>query len=583
VTGLAHSLRPAVYTDPIAETNRLQWPSKLLLWVSGLFALFILLNTASYFVFQSVTMPGTNLYGKNYSFTPYGQLDQDVNERLKNQTITVVYGDKSAEFTYSQLGLTFDSQRTFEFADQRTIWNIPLVQLMFNGSAQITPSYQVDQAALESSLSNLIAEVDLPAKDARLVFPDSVEGEVKVTDSVAGKEMNTKVAASQFLEKIKTLDYSATSLELTDRYVAPEVSKQELEDKVALAKSLLKQPIVVTGADGKEVTKILPQTFIHLLGNDKDKLAADEQSLKQYINEELALYFYSESVARRINSGTLTAAGKDGVGLDQDHAYTALSEALVNPNKRQVSLKTKPIEAPVVVDGVYPKTDEGLATLLRDFEDSHYGEYNLIVRSLKDDRLGATQDATQIIIPASTYKAFIAYAALKSVENGEMTLDTMTPHGTLRDCMYEMIHVSTDHCAISIQDHMGWDKVDKYIHDAGFVDTIINNEGFGGEKYTSALDEYRLLRGLHDGTLLNKEHTNYLLDLMKNQMWRNGIPAGSAPATVANKVGFYALRENDVGIVYAPKGDYIIVAMSNRGSFGDISVLARQVYQFFGN
>ena len=578
-----HAQHPVVLSHPLAREHNFGWLFKTLAWTSVVFSLLIILNVASYFVFQRVTMPFTNINGQNYSFVPYATVEADVNKRLASERVTVVYGEKSADFSYKDLGLTFDSDSTFEFADQRTIWNIPLVQLMLNGTAQIKPSFQIDHSRLESSMGGLVPTLNTPAKDAELIFPFSSGGDFVITESASGQSMNPQIAAEQFLLKIQTLDYSATNVELEPKNVAPAATKAELEDKVELAKEIIKEPLVVTDEKGKEVIAIQPETFIHLMGSEGAEIKPDAKLLKRYIHEELALYFYTETIARRVDGGVLTAAGKDGVGIDEEYAQQVLTEALSDPDVRTVSLKKKTIKAPVVTDGVYPKTDEGLATLLRDFDNSKYGEYNLVVRSMKDGGIGATQDATPIIIPASTYKAFIAYAALKSIENGEMTLDTVTPHGTVRDCMYEMIHVSTDHCAISIQDYMGWDKVDDMIHDAGFVDTQINNEGFGGEKYTTALDEYRLFRGLYDGSLLNKEHTNHLLDLFKNQMWRSGIPAGSAPAVVADKVGFYALRENDVGIVYAQQGDYIIVAMSYKGSFGEISQLARQVYQFFGN
>ncbi len=528
-------------------------------------------------------MPNTNLFGKNYNFVPYADLETDVNKHLASESVTVTYGKKSAELSYKDLGLTFDSERTFEFADQRTLWNIPLVQLMFSSSTQIRPAYEIDKQQMQKSLAKLITEVNKPAKSSELIFPFTADGEFVITKSAPGQLMNSEIAAEQFLLSLQTLDYSAKSVEIKPKHLTPAVVEADLRDKLDLAEEIVQEAVVVTDAKGKKITTIQPVTFIHLMGSDGDEIVAKKDLLQRYIREELSRYFYTETIAKRIDGGRVTAAGKDGVGLDEDQAYQILSEALVNPDVRKVSLNTKKIKAPVVKDGVYPKTDEGLAALLRDFDNGKYAEYNLIVSEMKPGGLFASQDATPIIIPASTYKAFIAYAALKSIERGEMTLDTMTNHGTVRDCMYEMIHVSTDHCAISIQDYMGWKKVDKMIYEAGFVDTKINNEGFGAEKYTTALDEYRLFRGLYDGSLLNKEHTKHLLDLFKNQMWRSGLPAGSAPAVVADKIGFYALREHDNGIVYAAKGDYIVIAMSYKGSFGEISQLARQVYQFFGN
>lgn len=575
--------RSAVISHPLIPDQTLASIKKFLLWIGGVFAVFIVLNVASYFIFQRVTMPMTKLYGNNVSFMSYGALENDINERLATEKLKITYSEKSITVPYSDLGITFDSDKTFAFSNDRSIWNLPLVQLILNGTAQIQPSYSIDQSRLEASLSNLVSDTNIPAKDAVLVFPDSKDGEFTITQSSVGQVMNAKVAAEQFMEELQTLDYTSTSVEIEPKIVAPAATVADLEDEIETAREVIETPLIITDANGKEAVKLHPERFMHMMTSAKGDISVDPILLEQYVEEELSTYFYTETVARRVNSGIVSDAGKSGLGLDTAHAMEMISTALPDPEVRKVSLKTRMIEAPSVIDGVYPKTGEGLATLLRDFDNSKYGEYNLIVRSMKDGGIGASQDATPVIIPASTYKAFIAYAALKSIERGEMTLDTVTPHGTVRDCMYEMIHVSTDHCAISIQDHMGWAKVDKIIRDAGFVDTKINNQDFNSEKYTTAIDEYRLISGLYRGTLLNKEHTNHLLDLMKNQIYREGIPAGSAPSIVADKIGFYALREHDVGIVYAPQGDYVIIAMSYKGSFGEISQLARQVYQFFGN
>jgi hypothetical protein len=583
VISIAPVRRQAVISHPLVPEHSLSTANKVLIWASCVVGIFVSLNLASFVIFRFYTMPFTKIQGRNVGLMSYSALENDVNKRLATEKVTVAYNGKTLDLTYNELGLTFDSERTFNLANKRTIWNIPLVQLAMNSSMQITPLYNVDQPKLESALSKVITEVNKPAKDAKLIFPDTATGDFKVTDAVSGQLMNTKVAAEQFLSKLETASYSATEIKLSPENVAPAASKADLEGKIEDARALLNEPITITDQKGNKITTIEPENFIRLMGSEGKEIAAEPELLKVYVHEELSEYFYTAPVTRRVNGGVLTEAGKNGIGLDEAHAIEMLKSALVDADVRQVALKSRIIKTPEVVDGVYPQTDEGLAALLRDFDDSRYGQYNLIVRQMKDGGLGASHGAIDQIIPASTYKAFIAYAALKSIERGEFTLDTMTPHGTVRDCMYEMIHVSTDHCAISIQDYMGWQKVDDLIHEAGFVNTFINNQGWGGEKYTTALDEYRLIRGLYDGALLNKEHTNHLLDLMKNQMWRNGIPAGSAPSTVANKVGFYALRENDVGIVYAPKGDYIIIAMSYKGSFGEIAQLSRQVYQYFGN
>lgn len=557
----------------------LGWLLLSLKWIAIAIVLFLELNALIYFIFQTRTMPSTKLYGNDVGFMSYASLEHTINEDLKTKTLPVSINGATLDMTYQDLGLRFSAKRTF--APTKAIgdfWNLPLMQLFTNGRLSTIPAYDVNHLQLEGTIGNYITDIDTQAIDAKLTIPYSLSEDITIRKEKIGAVLNPQIAANQVIIDLQAGEN--ITIEPEGRY--PAVRAEQLEVTKEKIESLTENEIAITHTQ-KPITTIAPVAIRQLLTTKGTEVTVRPVKLERYIAQELSMYFYQAPVPRRISGTTVTAAGANGVGLDQKSAYTSLETALVQPQIDAVELKTAPIKAPKVVNGVYPQTDAGLAALIADFDAEHSGAYNIIVQQMRRGGMGASHAGVEKIIPASTYKAFIAYAALKSIEKGEMTLDTMTPHGTVRDCMYEMIHVSTDHCAISIQDYMGWEKVDTMIHEAGFVNTFINNQGWGSEKYTTALDEYRLFRGYYDGTLLNKEHTAYMLDLFKNQMWRSGIPAGSAPAIVADKVGFYAGRENDVGIVYAPKGDYIIVAMSDGGTFGEISVLARRIYEFFGN
>ena len=60
---------------------------------------------------------------------------------------------------------------------------------------------------------------------------------------------------------------------------------------------------------------------------------------------------------------------------------------------------------------------------------------------------------------------------------------------------------------------------------------------------------------------MNSSDTDRLLGLMKRQKYRDGIPAGTG-LPVADKVGFVDDVIHDAGIVYSPKGTYVLVIMT---------------------
>jgi beta-lactamase class A len=146
--------------------------------------------------------------------------------------------------------------------------------------------------------------------------------------------------------------------------------------------------------------------------------------------------------------------------------------------------------------------------------------------------------------------------------------------------MQKMILVSDNTCAWAILDLMGWNETQKQIDAAGFSYTKINNS-VGGYMKSTANDLAKLLKGLYNGTLLQSSSTDYLFKLMKHQIYRSGIPAGSPGATVADKVGFLNSWNHDAAIVYAPHSTYVLVIMTTGADFTKIKELSNQIYNLY--
>jgi beta-lactamase class A len=91
---------------------------------------------------------------------------------------------------------------------------------------------------------------------------------------------------------------------------------------------------------------------------------------------------------------------------------------------------------------------------------------------------------------------------------------------------------------------------------------------------TSADDLAMLLAKIYRGEVFNEANRARLLDDMKTQVYRQGIPAGIPDATVADKVGFLDGMLHDAAIVYGEKGDYILVIMTDGLSWAYIAELA---------
>ena len=115
---------------------------------------------------------------------------------------------------------------------------------------------------------------------------------------------------------------------------------------------------------------------------------------------------------------------------------------------------------------------------------------------------------------------------------------------------------------------------------------------------TSPLDTLRLMEHYYRGTWCDRDACDTILGIMKECQTNSRIPRYLPKNTdVAHKTGSLDRIENDVGIVYTPRGNYIISLFYNghlgtveeyenanyRGYFGDelLARLSRSVYDCF--
>jgi beta-lactamase class A len=169
-------------------------------------------------------------------------------------------------------------------------------------------------------------------------------------------------------------------------------------------------------------------------------------------------------------------------------------------------------------------------------------------------------NADQEFIAASTYKILAAYAMFHA--------------GNPPDCLDDMIIYSDNDCPLSYLARYGWSQLTEDARDIGAVQTW-----FDDSTHTTANDLALILWQIYDGSLLSEADNNRLLDDMKDQVFRNGIPAGIPEAEVADKVGFLDELLHDAGIIYSPKGDYILVIMTDGYSWSAIADVAAEIYE----
>jgi len=237
-----------------------------------------------------------------------------------------------------------------------------------------------------------------------------------------------------------------------------------------------------------------------------------------------------------------------------------------------------------------PKPDSGLTSLLNTWDSEHSKTYTVYIQELNGAKRFAGLNENSKMIPASTYKLFLAYAIYNAAENNELNLQTKTRNGyTIQSCIDRMLVQSDNECAKALGFLYGWENVNAELKKIGITSTDLNNYTAGSEtptseKSTTAKDEAILIDQLQSYKILSKTHTDELLGYLKRQIYKERIAAGVPKGiTVVTKPGWLDYVQADAGIVYGPKSTYILVILSDETTPAPLATLSKQIYNYLNN
>ncbi len=240
------------------------------------------------------------------------------------------------------------------------------------------------------------------------------------------------------------------------------------------------------------------------------------------------------------------------------------------------------------------------------------GDVGVVVKDMQTGRVLAYQ-ADRLFPAASVIKVGIMAACLQAVQDGRLQLEDrlqmqgsdrvggsgvlwLKPLGesySLIELMDLMITRSDNTAANMLVNALGMDYCNQYFQNIGLQHTRLERKMMdfsarrrGIENFVSASDMALIFEKLYRYELLAPEMTQLCLDILRQQRIRDRIPAKLPQVTdVAHKTGLENSICHDVGIVYTPKGDYLIcVLVQTRTSFRRaknlIADLALEVYKY---
>lgn len=543
-----------------------------------------MLNAGLFTVQNGRTAPLTVVNGKSYSLMPLEEAKERLQNEHKDAQITAKIDGASVVFNAETAGVSVDADETFRSVMGKTGWQrIPLVRAIAGLFTGTKPVYEVDSQRLITALKPHVTERVVPAEDANVQIPQNADDPVVIVPEKKGSELTTESAAADLMENIKAGEFA---VKLSAHTLQPRWTEFDIRGFLPAIESARKTALTIGSGDTKvELTTVVLAPMLQLKTDEtRLKMTLNQDLLKKYLDAQSQVFFAAAVATRTVQKdGTEVSRteGKEGHKLDAA-ATAVLAARAFEDGVTAVTPALAAVVPDVLVTRTYSNTDAGLYKKIEDFAKSRKGSFRVAAVQLSGEgNRSAFYNADTSIVTASTYKLFIAYGTMQKIEDGSLTLQTATPLGTVEDCMYQMIHFSTNECAKALQDILGWAAFDKKLQADGFTATQLHNSE-GTDKHTTARDEMKLLTKLYNRELLNDTSTEYIFDLMKKQIYRKGIPAGSQGAIVADKVGFLDGLYHDIGIVYAPKCTYALVILTD-GSVGwdPIRQLSQQVYEFY--
>ena len=220
----------------------------------------------------------------------------------------------------------------------------------------------------------------------------------------------------------------------------------------------------------------------------------------------------------------------------------------------------------------------------------------------------------RLFTAASLIKLPIMVSVCQKIKRGELSLDTRLKltrrdraggSGSLQwaregtslsvtEIVYKMITESDNTATKMLLDNSGFDYFQRAFAGLGLVYTSISPEGMSltssrvsRENYTTAREMAGLMESIYRREAVDEASSDFMLEVLKHNKSRSrlkkGLPLGWE---LGHKTGLLRRSCHDVGIVFSPRGNYIIAVLT--GEVPDyssakefITRVAKQTYKVY--
>jgi beta-lactamase class A len=499
-------------------------------------------------------------------------IDRYEHARLELKTAGPVK-QQSSTVLATEAGLQPDIARALDGVKSYPLWQrlIPFSGVYFALTKNQSIEATIDMQRFADYTKQRLVECKVEPKNASVMIKDT---NVAIDSAKDGQVCSDKDIAKA--AQAITLQPTVAKMQIEAKTVEPERKDKDvqglLDEAQKLANRRLKLKLLDTEYPVTKAQIVAWMTFSEDPNNKKEMhVAIDTAKVRDYVaTMQTKIYIAPTVTTIRTVDGVEhdRTNGAPGRGLNHSTTAEALKNQLLKGDGVAVG-EILAIPSKVVYERSYSATRAGLQAMLNDLV-SEKGDFAIAVRM--SDGTVVSANGTKRYHPASTYKMYVAYALLKRVEQGSINWsDSATAGKNIEQCMDVMIVNSDNTCAEWLGDKIGWAAIQNEVRALG----LANTSTIRGAMYSTAEDEALFLAKLQFGSILQDTSRDRLLGLMKRQVYRQGVPAGTG-VTVADKVGFLDGKLHDAAIVYGQK-TYVLTILSQGSSWANIADAARKI------
>lgn len=260
--------------------------------------------------------------------------------------------------------------------------------------------------------------------------------------------------------------------------------------------------------------------------------------------------------------------------------------------------------ASAVIYPTLPTSSTQLSTVVKEAMEGTKGKYGILIKNLKTGEIYHDNEH-MTFESGSLYKLWVMATAYELIEAGTLkaddplhadipklneqfniaTEDAELKEGTIdftiASGLRQMITISHNYAALALSRKVGMKNVKAFLQNHELEESFI-----GQPPKVSAYDIGVFFEKLYNNKLVSPNSDKEMIALLKEQTINHKLP-GELPksVTIAHKTGEIGLFSHDAGIVYTPKGDYIIVVLSRTdhppAAEDRIATVSKAVYDYF--